>query len=329
MVYRFWQYTLLRLILFFSLFNSYGTLACSRSFFRLSLGRRFGFTSFDVDLFFQIFFANSFPFLLQNFKLFLRKMLSCLLFFQKKKALSAFSCLLGPTRVSCFPTCLKCFFAVLLVRVLNQGQSLRVEHFYGPGDSMCHFVCGFAFREHMKLKDGLNYIVVLDLFPVFARAIKKALVAAEQEVRQIYLTHAALSKNYFVVVENLKAEMSLLAQFFEILTVLTKTDVQVCHRGLGRRNEDFLFENDAVLRRLVGVHIFNWLTTNDFFQLEVLFIADEVELKLTFGRVVGHNTLDQQNIAFVCGRQVQVFNGSRVESHWSFVLVEICLVHNL
>ena len=90
---------------------------------------------------------------------------------------------------------------------------------------MCHFVCGFAFREHVKLKDGLNYIVVLDLFPVFARAIKKALVAAEQEVRQIYLTHAALSKNYFVVVENLKAEMSLLAQFFEILTVLTKTDV--------------------------------------------------------------------------------------------------------
>ena len=173
----------------------------------------------------------------------------------------------------------------------------------------------------MELEDSLNNVVVLDLFPVFASAINKALVAAEQEVGKIDLTHAALCKNYFVVVENFKTEMSLLAQVFEILAVLAKPDVQVCHRWLCLWNKDLLFEDNAVLRWLISVCILNGLTTNYLFQLEVLFIANEIKLELAFGRVVRHDTLNQQNIAFVGSRQVQAFYGSRVQSHGGFILV--------
>lgn len=71
---------------------------------------------------------------------------------------------LGSSRFCSFPAGFEGFLPVLLVCVLAQRQRVRVEKFDAPCDVFSLLVLCLAFGPEMEIKDGLDDIVVFDLF---------------------------------------------------------------------------------------------------------------------------------------------------------------------
>mmetsp|Transcript_36769 Transcript_36769/g.48251 ORF Transcript_36769/g.48251 Transcript_36769/m.48251 type:complete len:281 (-) Transcript_36769:2940-3782(-) len=215
---RLWQDTLLRLVFFLDLGLSRGAFS---GLLGVSLSGSLALTTLGSDLLLLILLSDAFAALTESLLLFLCELLTQFLLLEQEVALATLGSLLSAARVSCLPAGLEGLLAILLIRVLHQSQSLRVEHLDAPGDVLGLLACGLAFRPQMEHEECLDDIIVLDfLVRLFARAISESLVASEQEMRQVDLVFTLLRIDHVAVVKDLKQKSAVQAQLGEVLAVL-------------------------------------------------------------------------------------------------------------
>ena len=119
---------------------------------------------------------------------------------------------------------------------------------------------------------------MLDLCTVFARLIGQPSIAAEVEVGERDLIVAFLLMNHFAVVEHLYSEVFGLeigrcGQLAELLFVFRQSHVHGGTSVVGRRDDELLLEDDAILGRDVGVRVLERLALLDILKLEGLVIT--------------------------------------------------------
>ena len=111
-------------------------------------------------------------------------------------------------------------------------------------------VLSLAFGPEVQQEDSLNHVIVLNFLAfLISRSVREALVAAEEEIREVNLILAFLGVDYLSIVENLKSETPVDTLILQVSAILLKTNVQAGHGCVSRGNEDLLFENDTVLGR--------------------------------------------------------------------------------
>lgn len=106
-------------------------------------------------------------------------------------------------------------------------------------------------------------------------------------MRQVDGVLATLAVDHFAVIEDFETEISCLIKFFQVLSVLLETNIDGAHDGLNWRDEDFLLEDDSILGGLVAVRVLNWLTSDDFFEVDFILVGVQVDLELSIRGVVG------------------------------------------
>jgi len=111
---------------------------------------------------------------------------------------------------------------------------------------------------------------VLHFFIALSRAFRKSLVCSEEEVGDVDLVPALLLEDDLIVVEHFDAEVLHHILGVEISPILEQTHINAGRRVVVRRDEDFFFEDDAILLWVVLVRVLNRLAANHFSQLKGL-----------------------------------------------------------
>ena len=71
---------------------------------------------------------------------------------------------------------------------------------------------------------------------------------------------------------------------------------------------NFLFEDNSVLPRLISVRVLYGLATDDFFKVHSFRSGQNVNLQLAFSRVVWHVAFNNENVNGVVGLKLEFLN---------------------
>lgn len=156
---------------------------------------------------------------------------------------------------------------------------------------------------------------MLNFATFLSRDISQTLVHSETEVGQVNLIPALLIKDYLIVVQDLESEVLHQPCVTHGNSILHQTDVDSSQSLVSSRSEDLLLEDDSILRRVVGIGVFNRLTTDDFLKFKSLIVSQHVDSESALSSVVRHSSLDDKGVPFLQDWQSNVLQTHIVESH--------------
>ena len=148
---------------------------------------------------------------------------------------AAFLRLLSPTGLVGLPKCLEGLLTIFLIRVLNYGKGLTGEDHHVPGEVLGRSILCFAFTPLIKVKNGLELILVLAflLGVRVLRGVWQACFSAEHKVAHGNLIVPVNCVDDLSMVEDIESEEAFLV--FEVFPVFFQANVESGESCLGRQ----------------------------------------------------------------------------------------------
>jgi len=121
-------------------------------------------------------------------------------------------------------------------------------------------ICSLSFRPIMKIKESLNYVIVLYFSISLFWMIWKPLIASKHEMTNCNLVVSSLGIYWQSIIKNIDPEIFWL---FKLLSILKNLNIHCSTSMISRTYHNLLLEDYSIFCRNIIIDVLKWFTLNN------------------------------------------------------------------